>query len=526
MQCFVMADFNWNSTDAHGHSTISISRPPALHPTPPLTNTVVPPLRLPSGQILYGGELYSFLRRKLAESALLASSKVRQAVRTPTIGLIRPNALPSATLISGLFTSPSARCVIFRNGDPLVLNDTQDSRTTVALAKVPSGELRGILGDEPFFGQGQHPGETIAEDIKEIQGVRWRGPNLVFLGVDEQHTTPTSVDDVRGTPYFALDVSDVPTDFLGTLGVSESQRLDFTEPRSATAKFSTFDASLFALARTMVDWLGQRKFCPACGSKSVSIWSGWKLKCSSALPWADNGGKPPCPSSTGLRNYQHPRSDMVVITAVLDETGDRILLGRNKKFPSGEAYRAGVSSSYSNTIITPIQPYTAFYSTLAGFIEPAETLEDAVKREIWEEAGIKVNQVRYHSGQPWPFPANLMIGCFATADSSQTIRTDLDNELEDAKWFTREEVLSVLAHPDGTNIRRREYKNFDEAQDQSTRAAAAAGPIDPQPPKDQPPFRVPPLSAIAGVLISQWAKHEVSGLGPSYGGATSLKGKI
>ncbi|CEL57694.1 hypothetical protein RSOLAG1IB_02438 [Rhizoctonia solani AG-1 IB] len=119
-----------------------------------------------------------------------------------------------------------------------------------------------------------------------------------------------------------------------------------------------------------------------------------------------------------------------------------------------------------------------------------------------------------------------MIGCYASADSSQTIRTDLDNELEDAKWFTREEVLSVLAHPDGTNIRRREHKNSDEAQDHSAKPATAADSVDPRPVKDQPPFRVPPPSAIAGVLISQWAKGEVLGLSSSESGVTPLKGKI
>ncbi|KAH7345018.1 NUDIX hydrolase domain-like protein [Rhizoctonia solani] len=410
----------------------------------------------------------------------------------------------NATFVSGLFTSPAARCVIFRNGDPLVVNNIQDGG--ISLAKVPSGELRTVIGEEPFFGQGQHPGAIAAQDIKVLGSARWRGPNLIFLGVEEpdaELSTPVHAEDVRGTPYFALDATDIPTDdLLSTLNVSESQRLEFAEPRSATAKLSSFDASLFALARTMVDWLGRRKFCPACGSRTYPLWAGWKLSCTSALPWAENQGKPPCPSSSGLQNYHHPRVDTVVITAVLDETGDRILLGRNKKFPS------------------------AFYSTLAGFLEPGESFEDAVKREILEESGIVVTRVRYHSGQPWPYPANLMIGCYATADSSQTIRTDLDNELEDAKWFNREEVLSVLAHPDGTNIRRREYKNFDEAQDHSTKAAAAAGPIDPQPPKDQPPFRVPPQSAIAGVLISQWAKGEVPGLSSSNSGASPLKGKI
>jgi NAD+ diphosphatase len=131
-----------------------------------------------------------------------------------------------------------------------------------------------------------------------------------------------------------------------------------------------------------------------------------------------------------------------------------------------------------------------------------------------------------------------MIGCYATANSSQPIRTDLDNELEgthtvvrlrglgltnftfsDAKWFTRDEVLAVLAHPDGTNIRRREYKKFDEAQDPSTKPSDASS--EPLVASDLPDFRVPPKSAIAGVLISQWARGEVPGL---HGG--TLKGKF
>ncbi|KAF8761720.1 DEAD protein [Rhizoctonia solani] len=401
--------------------------------------------------------------------------------------------------VSGLFANPTTRCVIFRNGDPLVVAHSQNGGPSITLAKVPPGELRTVLGEEPLFGQGQHPGEIAAEDIKVLQSARWRGPNLVFLGVEEpsaELSTPKHPEDVRGTPYFALDATDISTD----------------------------DSLVSSAFRNLSGWnllnLGVRPqncpalFCTACGSRTYPLWAGWKLSCTSVLPWAENQGKPPCPSSSGLNNYMHPRTDAVVITAVLDETGDRILLGRNsnprafffhivqKKFPS------------------------AFYSTLAGFLEPGESFEDAVKREIWEESGVRVHAVRYHSGQPWPYPANLMIGCYASADSSQTIRTDLDNELEDAKWFTREEVLAVLAHPDGTNIRRREYKNFDEAQDHSAKSATAAGSIDPQPLNDQPPFRVPPRSAIAGVLISQWAKGEVPGLSLNNGSTTSPKGKI
>ncbi|KAF8609633.1 hypothetical protein BDV93DRAFT_431821 [Ceratobasidium sp. AG-I] len=418
----------------------------------------------------------------------------------------------NATFLSTALLSPHTRCIVFKAGEPLV----SIQGGVKSLAKLATAELRPVLGDEPFFGQGQNAQEHAPSGVKHLEGARLRGPNIVFLGVQEpeqdvslpssEYHTPTTAEDIRGTPYFALDATDISLGELLAGADVSARELEFAEPRSATAKWSPFDASLFALGRTMVDWVGRRKFCPACGSRTYPMWAGWKLSCSSLLPWAENDGKSPCPSSVGLNNYTHPRTDAVVITAVLDETGNRILLGRN----------------------------VSFYSTLAGFLEPGESFEDAVKREIWEESGVRVHAVRYHSGQPWPYPANLMIGCFASADSSQTIRTDLDNELEanvrclsyssiDAKWFTREEVLAVLAHPDGTNIRRREYKNFDEAQDHSAKPTGAGGPSEPPASEGLPAFRVPPASAIAGVLISQWARGEVSGLSVNIG---NLKGKI
>jgi len=211
----------------------------------------------------------------------------------------------------------------------------------------------------------------------------------------------------------------------------------------------------------------------------------------------------------------HPRTDAVVITAVLDETGDRILLGRNKRFPPG------------------------FYSTLAGFLEPGESFEEAVSREIWEESGIHVTNVRYHSCQPWPFPANLMVGCFAIADSSQVIRTDLDNELEDARWFTRDEVLTILGSTSGTELKKNELrkmgryagdeKRIPPAEDlKLTRGAAEGGELgeaasrsesesesDEQAKRKQmeETLRVPGKTAIAGVLIWKFAHRELDGLG-------------
>jgi len=252
----------------------------------------------------------------------------------------------------------------------------------------------------------------------------------------------------------------------------------------------------------MVDWNFRNKFCASCGSPVYSVWGGWKRSCSSLLSTSDNTGKKPCLTQKGLHNITHPRTDAVVIVAVLNEAQDKILLGRNKKFPE------------------------KFYSTLAGFIEPGESFEDAVKRELWEEAGIRVRSVKYHSGQPWPYPANLMVGFYAIGDPSEPIRMDLDNELEDARWYTREEILAVLEHKEGTSLTRSDHKQFarniDERvnvkvsvgdplggdaviHDNRTRGASSSLAQD----GGEPPFRVPPRTAIAGVLISDWAFGKV-----------------
>jgi len=185
--------------------------------------------------------------------------------------------------------------------------------------------------------------------------------------------------------------------------------------------------------------------------------------------------------------------------AVLNESQDQILLGRKKQFPAMS------------------------YSTLAGFIEPGESFEDAVKREVWEEAGIRVRNVKYHSGQPWPYPANLMVGFYAIGDPLESIRIDLDKELEDARWYTRDEVLAVLQHEKGTDFTRSDYKKM-AIIDEGVKVTASVDdplggdaavrdgqtrdtPVHVQVTHDdtEPPFRVPPRTAIAGVLISDWA---------------------
>jgi len=134
----------------------------------------------------------------------------------------------------------------------------------------------------------------------------------------------------------------------------------------------------------------------------------------------DAGWRRDCPSC-GAQHF--PRTDPVVI--MLTERGDRCLLGRQPHFAPG------------------------MWSTLAGFVEPGETIEEAVRRETLEEAGVTTGAVRYFASQPWPFPMSLMIGCIATATSEDLV---IDrNELEDARWFARDEVAEMLmrTHPDG-----------------------------------------------------------------------------
>ena len=159
-----------------------------------------------------------------------------------------------------------------------------------------------------------------------------------------------------------------------------------------------------AEAKAALYWHANHRFCGRCGAQSVATQAGWRRDC------------PACKA-------QHfPRTDPVVIMLPVD--GDRCLMGRQRRFPPG------------------------MYSALAGFLEPGETIADAVRREIMEEAHISVGRVGYLFDQPWPFPGSLMIGCHAEA-TSREIEIDTE-ELEHARWFTREECWMMLArqHPE------------------------------------------------------------------------------
>jgi NAD+ diphosphatase len=172
----------------------------------------------------------------------------------------------------------------------------------------------------------------------------------------------------------------------------------FEDLRMVASLLTAEDAGLLGYARGMISWRAGHRFCSTCGATTLAARGGHVLVCTN----------PSC------RHEQFPRIDPAIIVLVSD--GERALLGRQASWPVGR------------------------YSTIAGFVEPGESLEDAVAREVFEETGIEVDRIEYHSSQPWPFPSSLMLGFTAHALTTQIQRRD--DELEDAQWFTRADLAS------------------------------------------------------------------------------------
>ncbi len=221
---------------------------------------------------------------------------------------------------------------------------------------------------------------------------------VVFLGLDD------------GTARFARDVSSFdPGSDTETVGAftdpSEQTHPDlpdtqvFAELRANMTAQSPRSAELLASGKALLEWHRTHRFCAKCGAPSHIIEAGWQRVC----------------SACEARHF--PRTDPVVI--MLITRGNSVLMGRSPHWPEG------------------------MYSLLAGFVEPGETIEAAVRREVLEESGIQVGEVRYLASQPWPFPNSLMFGCqgFATSDE---IKIDPE-EIEDALWVTREEMMAATA---------------------------------------------------------------------------------
>lgn len=173
----------------------------------------------------------------------------------------------------------------------------------------------------------------------------------------------------------------------------------FSELRRVMTWLTPRDAELAATARAMFAWHRSHGFCAVCGCKTDMSQAGWQRLC------------PSCKAP------HFPRTDPVVIMLITH--GNAVLMGRSPGWPAG------------------------MFSLLAGFVEPGETLEAAVRREVFEEAGVRVGQVDYLSSQPWPFPASLMIGCAGQAISREITIDPV--EIEEAMWVSREEMMEVFA---------------------------------------------------------------------------------
>lgn len=219
-----------------------------------------------------------------------------------------------------------------------------------------------------------------------------------FAGIDVGELI--LLGDYRGLAIFTTEIE------ADTAPVLEGA--EFADLRLAASLLPHDEAGLVAYARAMISFRHRHRYCGSCGAPTEPRQNGRVMVCAR--------------KSCGTEFY--PRLDPAIIVLVTD--GDRALLGRQPEWPAGR------------------------YSTIAGFVEPGESLEDAVRREVLEETGIEIGQMNYHSSQPWPFPRSLMLGFCAVARTTG-IRLG-DGELEDARWFSREELASGTMLPFSKSI--------------------------------------------------------------------------
>lgn len=254
--------------------------------------------------------------------------------------------------------------------------DRRDA-TALACALAESGtRIVPVWGSETLVHTGDPPHALLLDPEECLRYLEDPG-ELILLGR------------YRGSPLFVADLAHAPA------AHGRGRPLDL---RMAGNLLDVNEAGVLAYARAMVLWKRRHRHCGSCGAVAVPEQAGHIMRCSAVACGAT----------------WFPRVDPAIIVLVTD--GEQALLGRQASWPAGR------------------------YSTLAGFVEPGESLEDTVHREVFEETGINLASIRYHSSQPWPFPSSLMLGFTAVASSTE-IHVD-GEELEDARWFTRDDITA------------------------------------------------------------------------------------
>ncbi|KAF2267250.1 hypothetical protein CC78DRAFT_566378 [Lojkania enalia] len=322
------------------------------------------------------------------------------------VGFLRPD----HAFLSQAFKHPSTSFLLFNNLEPLIQSPT-------ALFFANFSDVSSIIGPDPFA--------KSEEDLIQEYNSEVYYPQIIFLGLDERKHGFVYKERYKGQPFFAVDVTprkSVTNAAEELIKKMEGRGLEFSKGRM-NLSLQAQEATIYAEARHLLDWNARNPFCASCGYPTLSVNAGFKRTCppKDIAPSISMPNRPPCATRTGVSNLSFPRTDPTVIMAVVSADGQKILLGRQKRWPK------------------------YWYSTLAGFLEPAESVEEAVRREVWEESGIYLGRVVIHSTQPWPYPANLMIGAIGQAiPGGEDIHLGHDAELEDAKWFTAEEVREAL----------------------------------------------------------------------------------
>jgi NAD+ diphosphatase len=271
-------------------------------------------------------------------------------------------------------------------GNPLDRASDRRGDADWLAAQLSSPDSLGVAvwNGRPFVELTKEGGVQIAYLPARLVGELAGGPErLLFMGL------------WKGTAIFAVDLDGPNDPAAGPLqGLGE-----FKDLRTVALQMPASDAAILATAKSMFEWRRRHRHCAVCGQPTEAVDGGWKRRC------------PSCEAE------HFPRTDPVVI--MLPYHGDRCMLGRQESWPPG------------------------MFSTLAGFLEPGEAIEEACARELEEEAGLHARKVRYHSSQPWPYPSSLMIGLLAEVEDEEG-RPD-QTELSEVRWFTRTEARDLLA---------------------------------------------------------------------------------